>query len=173
MKTNYILYTILVSALTLIPVVVMAQDTATQIIEPPYKILYHQNTSGISLEKATVTVQLFDQITPVPVSVATVKILVESINGNQTGWAHAIPLTETSNVYVAELNLKASGEWETNLEITRQSEVHLINVQPIFIRETASFSAGTVVFWSITVIICVGAFLIYRSAPNRKKGANT
>ena len=162
------LFLILVFA-ALYPTNLQSQDSATEIISSPYKILYHQNTSGISLEKATVTVQLFDLASDEPATNAKVKILVDHSSTDNQGWAPAIPLDDSSNIYVAELNLKSPGSWKTSIEITDSLNNIAIDVEDILIRENESFSAGTIVFWGVALVIAIGAFLIYLTAPNRKK----
>tara|TARA_A100001037_G_scaffold258364_1_gene245515 strand:- start:1048 stop:1581 length:534 start_codon:yes stop_codon:yes gene_type:complete len=160
---------LLIVTLLFTPTKIFAQDSATEIIHPPYKVLYHQNTSGISLEKATVTVQLFDETTDTPINKAKIKILVDSRTSDNKGWAHAIPLDDKSNIYVAELNLKSPGLWKTSLEIDYSGQTVPIDVNDILIRENESFSAGTIVFWGVAIVIVIGAFLIYLTAPNRKR----
>ena len=172
-QLKYVPSFLLLLFITLYPADLIAQDSATEIISPPYKILYHQNTSGISLEKVTVTVQLFDHVTDLPATDPKVKILVDHSSSEDKGWAHAIPLDENSNIYIAELNLKSPGFWSSSLEITNDLTSMTIDVEDILIKENASFSAGTIVFWAVALVIAIGAFLIYLTAPKRKRRASS
>ncbi|HCG90806.1 MAG TPA: hypothetical protein DEZ08_03065 [Dehalococcoidia bacterium] len=145
-----------------------AQDSHIELVYSPYKLYYHQSVSAIALEKATVTIQLFEASTNRSINGADLKITVKNPTTNITGWAHAVPLNAYSNIYNAELNLKSPGIWQTSLTIDGELGKVSLPLEDIFIRETPSFTYGTVIFWAITLIIVIGAIIIFRTAPKRR-----